>query len=103
MKGTHKQADASLQRFDDDRYLSQSEESKCMCTHGKDGAIHSHTFLIEKEISDRQNFAVKFPCIYVCLSSVDLFIFRYEFPLFFFLLIFVLTILRYFPFIGDLI
>ena len=37
MKGTHKHTKASLKRFDDHRYLSQSEERKCMRTYGKDG------------------------------------------------------------------
>ena len=37
-KGTHKHMETYLRYFDDHRCLSQSEESKCMWTHGKDGA-----------------------------------------------------------------
>ena len=39
MKGSHKNTEASLKRFGNHRCLSQSEESKCMWTHGKDGAL----------------------------------------------------------------
>ena len=39
MKGKHKHTEASLKHFGDHRCLSQSEESKCMWTHGKDGAM----------------------------------------------------------------
>ena len=35
MKGTLKHMEAPLKHFDDHRCLSQSEESKCMLTHGK--------------------------------------------------------------------
>ena len=39
MKGTHKHMEAQLKHFNDHRYLSRSEESKYMKTHGKVGAI----------------------------------------------------------------
>ena len=50
--------------FNDHRCLSQSEESKCMWTHGKDGATCVHiiySLLIEKDICDRRNILNKFP------------------------------------------
>ena len=34
-----------------------------------------YSLMIEKDIFDRQNVSVKLPCVYVCLSSEDLFIF----------------------------
>ena len=49
MKGSHKQTEAKLKRFDDHGCLSRSEESKCLWTHGNctifrsDGEIaHRH-------------------------------------------------------------
>ena len=35
-----------------------------------------YSLLIKKDIHDRQNMSVKLLCVYVCLSSGDLFIFR---------------------------
>ena len=37
-----------------------------------------YSLLIEKDISDHQNISVKLLCVYVCLSSGDLFIFFYS-------------------------
>ena len=37
MKGTYKHTKASMKHFYDHRCLYQSEESKCIWTHGKDG------------------------------------------------------------------
>ena len=42
MKGAHKHMGASLKPFHIHRCLSQSEESKCMWTHGKDGTTSLH-------------------------------------------------------------
>ena len=36
-KGTHKHTETYLKYFDGHRCLSQSEESECIRTHGKDG------------------------------------------------------------------
>ena len=44
--------------------------------------VFSHTFysrLIEKDMCDCQNISVKLPCIYLCLSFRDLFIFLVSF------------------------
>ena len=38
-KGTHKHTEASFKLFDDHRYLSRSEESKCMWTQGNDRLV----------------------------------------------------------------
>ena len=39
MKGAHKHMKAVLQSFENHRFLSQSEESKCMWTLGKDSTM----------------------------------------------------------------
>ena len=64
--------------FENHRILSQSEDSNCMWTQSDIFTVCSHKFyslLIEKEICDCQDVLVKLQCIYVCLSSGDLFIF----------------------------
>ena len=33
-----------------------------------------YSLLIEKDICDCRNVSIKFPCVYMCLSSGDLFI-----------------------------
>ena len=40
-----------------------------------------YSILIKKDICDRQNVPVKFPCVCVCLLSRDLFFFWQEFPI----------------------
>ena len=40
---------------------------------------------IERDICDHQNISDKFPCVWVCLPSRDLFIFQYKFFLFLFI------------------
>ena len=52
--------------------------------------------LIEKYICDRRNISVKLPCVSVCFSFRDLFIFSERVSSLFF--IFVLSVFRYFPF-----
>ena len=43
-----------------------------------------YSFLIKKDICDHQNISIKLPCVCVCLSSGDLFIFQIRvFPFFF--------------------
>ena len=37
--------------------------------------IYIFSLLIEKDICDCRNVSVKLPCVYVCLSSGDLFVF----------------------------
>ena len=69
MKGTHKHTDASLICFNNHRCLSQSEESKFM---------YVYSLLIEKDICDSLNVSVKLPCVYMCLSSKDLFIYFFS-------------------------
>ena len=53
MKGTHKHMEAYLIYFDDHRCVSQSEESKCMWTHGKGDIMPSvscvHTYLLSSD------------------------------------------------------
>ena len=44
-----------------------------------------YSLLIEKDICDRQNVSIKLPCVYVCLSSRDLFIFSVRVSSLFFL------------------
>ena len=79
MKGTHKHTEASPILFDNQKCLSQSHEGKSMWPHGNVVFILcSHTFtlfLIEIDICDCRNVSVKLPCVYVCLSSRNLFIF----------------------------
>ena len=58
MKGTHKHKKASLIQH----------HLYCVFTY-------IYSLLIEKDICDCQNVSVKLPCVYVCLSSGDLFIF----------------------------
>ena len=45
--------------------------------------IYIYSLLIEEDIFDRQNISVKLPCVYVCLSSGYLFIFKIFFLSFF--------------------
>ena len=67
-------------------YLSYSltmEMTRASSTHPGDtfpklsrGAVlYIYSLLFDKDICDCQNISVKLPCIYVCLSSGDLFIF----------------------------
>ena len=80
-----KHTEASLKHIDDHICLSRSEESKRMLTHGKDGIVrwrrlyHVFTYIsslmIDKDICDRRNVSIKLPCVCVCFSSGDLFIF----------------------------
>ena len=37
--------------------------------------MYIYFLLIEKDICDCRNVLIKFPCVYLCLSSGDLFIF----------------------------
>ena len=46
-------------------------------------SIYIYSLLIKKDISDCQNISVKLPCVYVCLSSGDLFIFSVRVSSFF--------------------
>ena len=46
-----------------------------------------HSLLIEKDICDCRNVSVKLPCVYLCLSSGDLFIFSASFVFLFIFLI----------------
>ena len=55
-----------------------------------------YSLLIEKDICDRRKVLIKLSCVYVCLSSGDIFIFSLSFLFLF--PIFVLSVLRYFPF-----
>ena len=41
-----------------------------------------YSLLIEKDICDCQNISIKLPCVYLCLSSGELFIFSVRFPLY---------------------
>ena len=61
-----------------------------MWTHSKDGTTcpyhvftYMYSLLIEKDILDRRNISNKFPCVCVCFSSRDLFIFGKSFPFLF--------------------
>ena len=66
-----------------------SEESKSMWIHGKTWQRLYHVFtyidslLIEKHICDCRNVSVELPCVSVCLSSGDLFIFSMRVSSFF--------------------
>ena len=61
MNGTHKHMEASLKYFDD----------------------HIYSLLIKKDICDHQTVSVKLLCVYVFLSSTDLFIFLVRISSFF--------------------
>ena len=51
---------------------------------GEGMGVHIHLLtLIEKVICDLQNISTNFPCVCMCISSEDLFIFRSVFPFFF--------------------
>ena len=57
--------------------------------------------LIKKGICDRQNISVRLPCVYVCLSTGDLFIFLVRVSSFFTYV--TLSILQYVPFHIEII
>ena len=94
MKGTHKHTEAELICFDNHRCISQSEESKCMWTHGKDGTkdlFWSWKTSVIVEIS-QLSFHV-FVCVFPPeISSFFGKSFPFLFPFF------VLSVLRCFPF-----
>jgi hypothetical protein len=93
MKGIYKHKEATMKFYDNHRCLSWSEESKCVWNHV---FLYIYSLLIDKDVSYCQNVSVKLPCVYLCLSPRDLFIFPVRVSSFF--PTFVLSILRYFSF-----
>ena len=59
--------------------------------------MYIYSLLIEKDISDHRKVSIKLPCVHVCLSSGDLFIFSVRVPSFFPYFCIIRTLVLSFP------